>query len=263
MHYIDEGPRNAPVLVFVHGLPTWSFLFRDLISALSPTFRCIAPDHIGFGLSDKPAQGLLPEVHADNLGILLSAMGVDDHSLVVHGFGSPIGLGAALNRPSHLKGLVVFNSWLWPVQDDPAVNRLARFLNSPVFDILLKTMNPSRLLPFLFASRSHLTAEALNHYVGPFQESDSRAGLVALAHALTSESQWMYNLQRRLEEVHDLPSLICWGMQDRNFGSGNLQRWRMLLPKSSVMEIPDSGHFVPEEASSSAIVPRIRAAFGA
>src|SRR4051812_20025305 len=95
VHYVDEG--SGPVMLLVHGTPTWSFEYRHLIRAFSARFRVIAPDHLGFGLSDRPQRfSYSPEAHAEVLREFVSALGLSDVFLVVHDFGGPIGLPLAL-----------------------------------------------------------------------------------------------------------------------------------------------------------------------
>ena len=101
MHYVDEG-RGKPI-VMVHGTPTWSFMYRHLIKGLSDDFRVIAPDHIGFGLSDKPENwSYKPIDHAKNLAYLIESLGLEDITLVVHDFGGPIGLAYAVENPQNV-----------------------------------------------------------------------------------------------------------------------------------------------------------------
>ncbi len=98
----------------VHGTPTWSFMYRHLIRDLSPRYRCIAPDHLGFGLSDRPAGwSYRPEDQARNLARLIETLGLKDLTLVVHDFGGPIGLAYALDHPENVRRLVLFNTWMW------------------------------------------------------------------------------------------------------------------------------------------------------
>ena len=129
MHYIDEG-KGAPIL-FVHGTPVWSFLYRNQIKALAQTHRCIAPDHIGFGLSDKPENwDYKPASHAKNLIQLIKDLDLQNITLVVHDFGGPIGLGAALQLPDRIRQVVVMNTWLWETAHVPAAQKVDKILNS-------------------------------------------------------------------------------------------------------------------------------------
>ena len=109
MHYLDEG-KGEPVL-FVHGTPTWSFEWRHLVRGLSPHYRCIAPDHLGFGLSDRPRDGLYtPEWHAANIRDFVERLDLERFTMVVHDYGGPIGLPLAVGAPGRVQGLVLMNT---------------------------------------------------------------------------------------------------------------------------------------------------------
>src|SRR5262245_1933815 len=118
LHYIDEGA--GPPILFVHGTPTWSFEFRHLIAGLRATHRCVAVDHLGFGLSERPPDAAYtPEAHAERLRAFVDALGLERFTLVVHDFGGPIGLPLALDGSGRVERLVVLNSWMWSFADDP------------------------------------------------------------------------------------------------------------------------------------------------
>jgi len=149
LHYVDEG-SGSPV-VLVHGTPTWSFLWRRLIPHLVATgHRVIAPDHLGFGLSDKPrGAGYRPEDHARRLAVLLDALELSDVTLVVHDVGGPIGLSYALDRPERVSRLVILNSWLWPLDDDPVIAKGSRLASGLLGRFLYTWLNfsPRFLIP--------------------------------------------------------------------------------------------------------------------
>ena len=116
LHYVDEGPRDAPPLLFVHGNPTWSYLWRRPVAELSAQGRrCVALDHMGFGRSDKPpllARYTL-SAHIENALALIDELDLREVVLVAHDWGGPIGLGAMLERREQLAGLVLMNTWAW------------------------------------------------------------------------------------------------------------------------------------------------------
>src|SRR5690349_17028223 len=113
MHYLDEG-KGEPV-VFVHGTPSWSFEYRDVVAGLRDRYRCITMDHLGFGLSERPAGwGYTVAGHAANLEEFVGRLGLERFTLVVHDFGGPIAIPFALKHPGRIKKLVVMNSWFWP-----------------------------------------------------------------------------------------------------------------------------------------------------
>lgn len=113
MHYVDEG--SGEPIVMVHGNPTWSFLYRDLIKRLQPAYRCIAMDHLGFGLSDKPAGwSYLPADHAANLTAFIQGLGLQKITLVVQDWGGPLGLSYAVNHPANVARIILMPSrWWW------------------------------------------------------------------------------------------------------------------------------------------------------
>ena len=117
MHYIDEG-EGEPI-VFVHGNPAWSFEFRHPVRELRSEFRCVALDHIGFGLSSRSArrEDHRPQSHAQRLAALLDHLDLRDITLFMNDWGGPIGLDFARRHPERVKRLVIANTWCWPVAD--------------------------------------------------------------------------------------------------------------------------------------------------
>ena len=131
MHYVDEG-SGRPV-VFVHGNPVWSFMFRNQIKALSPTNRCIAPDLLGFGLSDKPHDwSYLPAEHAAHLDAFLESLDLHDVTLVIGDWGGPIGISYALGHPDRIHSIVVSNTWMWSVSRQIKFRLFSGFTGGPI-----------------------------------------------------------------------------------------------------------------------------------
>lgn len=249
MHYVDEG-TGTPV-VFVHGTPTWSFLYRELIARLAPRHRAVAVDHLGFGLSDKPARAPYePSDHARRLVSLLDALDVSGATLVMHDFGGPIGLSAALARPDRIARLVLFNTWCWSVGDDRAIARGARIAGSRVGRLLYRHVNfPVKvLMPKVMGDRGVLTPAIHRHYAAPLATPDERMGAWAFARALLGAGAWFDRLWAERARLRGKPMLLLWGMKDPTFGPAYLERWRTEFPEARVHTFPGSGHFVPEEA---------------
>lgn len=259
MHYVDEG--RGPVVLLVHGTPTWSFLFRDLIRDLSRDHRVLAVDHLGFGLSDKPASAPYePQDHARRLGALCDALELDDVTLLVHDFGGPIGLAWALDHPERIHAPVLMNTWMWSLEGTSAA-RVGRLFSGIPGRLLYTRLNfsPRILLPAGFADRSRLTDEVHRHYLAPFPEPGARRAPWVLARALAASSDWYAELWTRRERLEGARTLLLWGMKDRFFGPDVLDRWRDALPDARVHEFPEAGHFVPEEVDGAVIGDRIRA----
>ena len=249
MRYLDEG--DGPAVLLVHGTPTWSFLWRRLVPQLSRTHRVIVPDHLGFGLSDKPPDApYRPQDHARRLAALVDALGLDDFALVVHDFGGPIGLPLALDRPESVRALGLHNTWLWSLADDPQTARASRFLGGPVGRLLYTRFNvsPRVLLPALFADRRRLDAVVHRSYLQPFPDAASRMAPWALAGALVGEGAWYEEQWGRVGRLAGTPALLAWGERDPAFGAEALARWRRALPDATVEAFPEAGHFVQEEA---------------
>jgi pimeloyl-ACP methyl ester carboxylesterase len=249
LSYVDEG--SGPTVVLVHGTPTWSFLWRRVIRHLAAGHRVIAPDHLGFGLSDKPRDGAYaPADHARRLGALLDALDVRDVTLVAHDFGGPIALAWALDHRERLARLALCNTWAWSLDGDPRIARGARLAASALGRLLYTRLNasPRLLIPASVADRRALARDVHRQYLAPFPDAASREAPWALARALLGAGAWYDALWARRGELAEVPALLAWGMRDPTFGAAYLARWREALPHAAVAEIAGSGHFVPEEA---------------
>jgi len=249
MSYVDEG-EGAPVL-FVHGTPSWSFEWRHAISALSGHVRCIAPDHLGFGLSDKPLAGAYrPEDHARRLAALVRHLDLRDITLVVHDFGGPIGLALLSEEPERIARVMVVNTWAWPHGSDPRMRRLSGLVRSWLGRVLYRRFNasPRWLLPASFADRRRLTPAIHRQYLAPFPDAASRTAPWVLGCELTGSDAWYARVWEARERIAARPLSIVWGLDDPAFGASYLARWTETFPHASVTTLPGVGHFPQEEA---------------
>jgi haloalkane dehalogenase len=249
VHYVDEG--QGPAILFVHGTPTWSFEWRHCIRALSRTHRCIAMDNLGFGLSDRPPDfDYTPESHAGVLRTVVERLNLTDVTLVVHDFGGPIGLPLALHQPTVVRRVVLLNTWMWSFDDDPEMIRKARIAGGSVGRLLYRYANFSLrvLMPYAYADRTKLTPRIHQQYLAPFRDTDSRERVLwPLARAILGSSQYYDSLWRMRDRLLDVPALVIWGMKDPAFQPGLLERWRHVLPRATIVELP-VGHWPQEEA---------------
>lgn len=251
MHYVDEG-LGQPI-VMVHGTPTWSFLFRDLIKGLSAKYRCIAADHLGFGLSDKPAGwSYLPKDHARNLKRLIESLGLKEIILLVHDFGGPIGLSYAIDQPQNVKQLILGNTWMWSLKGDPHFERPGKWCNGSVGRFMYERCNLA-LQVMKYLSGSNLSDSALRHYRRA-RPSDHATWI--FARELIGSSDWFAELMRQNERVKYLPTLILWGLKDAAFPQKILQNWSLLMTHAKITAFPDAGHYVFEEKGA-ALCPLI------
>ncbi|HAS39107.1 MAG TPA: alpha/beta hydrolase [Microscillaceae bacterium] len=248
MHYLDEG--QGETIVFIHGTPTWSFLYRDFIKSLSTQYRCIAIDHLGFGLSDKP-KGFAgtPQAHSQNLQEFIDLLGLENITLVVHDFGGPIGLSWAIAHPQKVKRLVLFNTWLWETQTDKDAQKIDKLLHGWLGNYLYLNTNfsPKVLLKQAFFDKKKLSKPVHKHYLKPFPNKASRYGLLKIGQSLVGSSDWYQQQFEQIDQIKNKPALILWGMQDKFIRPTYLQKWGKTLPQAKIRQL-ESGHFVQEEA---------------
>ncbi len=261
MHYVDEG-RGEPVL-FVHGTPTWSFEWRHLVRDLAATHRCVAPDHLGFGLSERPRDfGYGPADHARALADFVERLGLPPFTLAVHDYGGPIGLPLALDRPEQVRRLVLVNTWMWSLADDADIAGKARLAASPLGRLLYTALNfsPRVLLRTAWIDRRRLTRDVHRHYLAPFPDWASRERVLwTLARALLGASPYYDGLWQRRDRLLGRPALIVWGMRDPAFRPQHLRRWIDLFgDRATVLRLDGVGHW-PQEEAPELVIPALRA----
>lgn len=248
MHYVDEG-QGEPIL-FVHGFPTWSFMWRGLIKDLSVKHRCIAMDHIGFGLSDKPEHwSYTPEAHARNYRKLLEHLGLSTVSLVLHDFGGPIALSHALDFPGRVNRISLLNSFMWSLKTDEHFVKFDHKVNGPIGRMAM-TATPiglNKMLHDMVEQKQKVAQKIYPQYTGPFHKASDRLGPYGLAKSYIGSSQWLYDLWVRREAISNKPLQVVWGMKDKLMTSTHLDRWRHSWPNAEVVTFPESGHLVLEE----------------
>jgi pimeloyl-ACP methyl ester carboxylesterase len=246
MHYVDVG--SGPTVLLVHGTPMWSYLWRDLIRDLSTDHRVIAMDHIGFGLSDKPADwSYTPEAHAANIEALASALDLHDITLIVHDFGGPIGLKLALDEPERVSRLVVLNTWMW--EPEPKLRRMGKLVGSPIGKYLYVARNfsPRKIVPYATKGSPPWTDTGLAPYLGPFPTPETRTGPWQLGVSLDRSSAFFADEWEHRAALEGKPMLFVWGMADPAFGD-RLDRWTEAFPRAEVLRLEGVGHFIQEEA---------------
>jgi haloalkane dehalogenase len=252
VHYVDEGPRGGAVVLLVHGTPSWSFEYRHLIAGLARTRRVIAFDHLGFGLSERPRSfEFSPEAHTSVLRELLERLGLERFSLVVHDYGGPIALPLVVAEPERIQSLVVLNSWMWWLPEDPKLARGARLAGSWLGRAMYRWLNASlrMLMPYAYAMRSRLTPQIHAQYLAPFRRRDDRERVLwALARALWASRASLERLWQARARLAAIPSLIVWGLGDRVLPPSVLERFREALPQARVEALSDAGHWPQEEA---------------
>jgi haloalkane dehalogenase len=247
-HYVDEG--RGPTLLFLHGGPMSSFMWRHPLGVLRRQYRCVAVDLPGLGLSRTPlVRGRGFESMADELQAFVRTLGLETFTLIVHATGAPAGLEMAIRERARIQGLVISNSFAWPIAADPGMRNMVRVVSSPLFALLVVHLN---LLANIAArsGRRHgrMNAEERAAVLGPYRDVETRAHLANLLLGLRTETPFFAALERRLPALADLPSLLLFGEEDSNYKAGSLDRFARHLPKSEAVVIPEAAHFLTEDA---------------
>ena len=263
LHYVDEGA--GPAILFVHGTPTWSFEYRHLIAGLKAKRRCVAVDHLGFGLSERPVgAAYTPESHAHRLRTFVDKLGLDRFTLVVHDFGGPIGLPLALDGSGRVERLVVMNSWMWSFAGDAEMTKRARMVAGGLGKFLYRRLNASlRLItPSAYGDKRKLTKAIHAQYLRVFPDAASRERvLYALALSLLGSAGHYESLWKRRASLAAIPTLVVWGVKDSAFRLHQLAKWREAAPHAQIVELPEAGHW-PHEESPEKVVEAIRSFVG-
>lgn len=260
MHYVDEGAGQP--IVLLHGNPTWSFYYRELIKGLSDGYRVIAPDHIGCGLSEKPQHYPYTLTrHIENLEKLVDHLQLGDMTLGVHDWGGAIGFGYAARHPERVMRFVVFNTAAflgpvpfriaacgWPILGAIAVRGLNVFVRGAIY--------------MACKDRSRMTREVKRGYLLPYGDYRSRVAIHQFVRDIpTTPAHPTYavieSIDESLAQFRDRPMIIFWGMRDFCFNEKFLDGWTTRFPQAEVHRFEDAGHYVVEDAHER-IVPLMR-----
>ena len=249
-HYVDEG--TGPPVLFVHGNPTWSFAWRNLIKGLRDGHRCVAVDHVGCGLSDKP-QGYPYTLarHVENLVTLVDRLDLRDVTLVAHDWGGAIGVGAVERRPDRFARLALMNTAAFrskaipwriaacriPLLGPLAVRGLNAFAGAATFMAVERPLPPAVKAGYLRPYRSWADRIAVLRFVQDIPLSPRHPSYGTLA-----------EIEAGLAGIADKPTLLVWGMKDWCFTPAFLAEFRRRFPRAEVVEIADAGHYVFEDA---------------
>jgi haloalkane dehalogenase len=247
IHYIDEG--TGPTLLLVHGNPMWSFVYRKVIDALKDSFRCVAVDLAGFGLSQPaPEFSYLPAAQSALLAQLIERLDLSDYCVVVHDWGGPIGLSAALAAPERLAGVVLSNTWAWPVNGNPGFEKFSGLMGGPLGRFGSKYLNVfvNVLVPLSHKKR-RLTHAEMTQYRKPLPFGH-RTPTWVLPKQIIDAHEFLGALESRLPELSTRRSLILWGDKDDAFQAPELERWQQLMPDSHTVILEGVGHFAASEA---------------
>ena len=257
MHYVDEGAGDP--IVMVHGNPTWSFYYRALIDAFRPTHRCIAMDHIGCGLSDRPtldAYDYQLKSRIDDLEALLDHLGLQDNvTMVVHDWGGMIGLGAALRKPERIARYVILNTAAFLLPEGvpfPWQLHICR-RDSAFVRTLVRSCNLFCWGAAIGGTGRGLGKAARRGLMAPYDSYANRLAVhefvkdIPLTPSHVSYQTALEIDNGLVETVGDKPMQICWGLQDFVFDGQFLAEWQRRFPNATVEAYSDAGHYVLED----------------
>ncbi|GAC1475735.1 MAG: haloalkane dehalogenase [Vulcanimicrobiaceae bacterium] len=258
VHYVDEGA--GPVLLMLHGNPTWSFVFRHLIAGLRDRFRCIALDLPGFGRSvAAPGYGYLPEEHARVVADVTDALALDRYSPVVQDWGGPIGLYVAAQQSARIERIVIGNTWCWPVNGDFHFEAFSRAMGGPLGRIAIRRANAfvNGFIP-AGVKRRRLGPSVLEAYRRPLSTPDARLPSWIFPREILRSRTFLAACEAGLPALASTEALIVWGDADVAFRAKERERWETILQHHRTVILHGAGHYIWEDAPQE-IVDAIRA----
>ncbi|MCG6200580.1 alpha/beta fold hydrolase [Psychromonas antarctica] len=262
-HYLNEGSGDP--VVMVHGNPSWSFYYRNLVQALSKNYQCIVPDHIGCGLSDKPGDKdyqYTLKSRIDDLEALLDTLQINENiTLVVHDWGGMIGLGYAARYPERIKRLVILNTGAFHLPQTkkfPIALWICR--NTLLGTLLVRGFNAfSAIASHIGVKRKAMPKAIRQAYVMPFNSWKNRISTLRFVQdipllAKDKSYQLVSDIDESLVHLQTVPTIICWGLKDFIFDKHFLDLWKKKMPHANVYEFADCGHYILEDASDEVIL---------
>jgi haloalkane dehalogenase len=268
LHYLDEG-AGEPVIM-LHGNPTWSFFYRNLILGLRQQCRVIVPDHIGCGLSDKPDESRYDfslERRVRDVESLIDHLKLPGRfTLVMHDWGGMIGMTYAVRHPERINRLVLLNTaafHLPPAKQLPPSLWVCR--NTPLNDFLVRRSGLFCRLVTRWGCRHPMPDRVREAYLSPHGSGESRLAHLRFVQDIPLKPQdrsyaLVSEVQDRLQTFRQTPTLICWGDKDFVFDHHFLEVWKQTLPEAEIHRFPEAGHLVLEDAGDE-ILPLVQKFF--
>ncbi len=246
LHYIDEG--SGSTFLLLHGNPTWSFLYRHIVAALSDRFRVIAPDYPGFGLSTAgKAYSFTPAEHARVISELVETLDLHAMVIMVQDWGGPVGFKVAIDNPSRVAGFVIGNTWAWPLER----------MGQKGFSLLMGGWPGQfgawccNMVVRFFMSKGvagGLSDHELAMYLGPFVDRENRAPTHISPAQLRDASAFLDEIYQKLSTLADRPVLLTWGLKDFAFQEPERTRFESLFPHHETLLLENAAHFIQEDA---------------
>jgi haloalkane dehalogenase len=250
MSYVDVG--EGPVVVMLHGNPSWSFYYRRLASLLQADYRVIVPDHIGCGLSSKPQNyEYRLDTHINNLELLMKHLHVEDISLVLHDWGGAIGMGYATRNPNNIQSITVFNTAAFRSTRIPFRIRICR---TPILgDLIIRGLNGFARAALYMAVSKKMSSEINQCYLFPYDSWNNRIATLRFVQDIPlSYNDPSYDtliaIENKLHLFQKTPMLICWGGKDFCFNDHFFEEWKIRFPNAESHHFPQAAHYVLEDA---------------
>ena len=260
MSFVDTGEGDEAALM-LHGNPTWSFYYRRLVGELRGRFRCVVPDHVGMGLSDKPQDyAYTLRRRIDDVEALVGSLGLKRFHLVVHDWGGAIGFGLAARHPEWIHRIVILNTAAFPLDRMPARIGLCRLPGPGTW--LVRGLNGfAAPATWMAMHRRALSETEKRAYLWPYDSWANRVaidGFVKDIPMSPDHRSWaaLKEAEAVIPKLHDRPTLICWGGRDFCFNDAFYRQWRERMPHAQTLYLADAGHYVLEDAPND-VIPRV------
>jgi len=270
MHYVDEGPIDGQPVVMVHGNPTWSFYYRNVIAALKGQCRCLAPDHVGMGLSARPdetAYAYTMASRVDDLGHWLDEVEPERPvDLVAHDWGGAIAMAWAVQNPERVRRIVLLNTWAFTIPPDMPLPFALKFARTGPGGFLINRFNAFSGLAARLATVRKLDPDVTRGLTAPYRNGPaSRLATLRFVQDIPlkeSDPAWpvLAETERHLDRLADTPIKFIWGGKDFVFDDRVLEQWRKIWPQAKVDYLEKAGHYVLEDAPEG-VVERIAGFF--
>ena len=246
VHYVDEGAGD-PIL-FLHGNPTWSFLYRGIIIRLKQKYRCIAVDYPGFGLSEAPENyGYTPGEHAGIVRDLVQHLDLKNLTIMGQDWGGPISMHLAVNEIDRLRALVMGNTWYWPI-DTLLMKAFAYVMSSQPIQsqILRRNLFVEKIMPV--SVKHPLAPEVMHHYREALPTPKRRIGAAEFPRQLIEADLWLGDLSDQVRDrLSNVPLLLTWGIHDFAFPRTYMERFREDFNFTEILRL-DAKHYIQEDA---------------
>lgn len=249
IHYVDEG--QGPVILLLHGNPTWSYLYRNVIKELSGECRLIALDYPGLGMSRAPSDyGYTPKEHSEAVTEFIRRLNLKEFVLVVQDWGGPIGFNYAVRHRENLRGIVVMNTWAWPATL-PAMKLFSFAMGGWPFGYWLQTRRnffAKKIVPHGIYHSEKITDILRRAYTDPFPTPKSRKPTWVFPRQIRKARPWLAEIEAKLPVLSNLPAQILWGMKDSaGFPPEEMAKWQGYLKLNETESLDDASHYVQED----------------